>query len=273
MRGTLLIALLVAGLSAPPAAASSRIVDEPVAFRVQNTNTSQVPCQSDGASYVVRGHLTGPRSARTVTLYYEGFESGEWNWRFRRVPGYDYAADMAERGHASVTIDQVGYGASGHPEGWLTCFGAQADIAHQIIGQLRDRGFEKVVLAGHDIGGGIAEIEAYSYHDVDGLMVFTWQEQDQTPYLLQTFADANARCAAAGEPAYVYFPHLEDWPLLLPNSEPAVVAGAAGAGRPNPCGRDSCGPGALFFNGAPSQTGRGLSTIDVPVLLVLGALD
>src|SRR3954452_24623414 len=172
-RRRLLLALCFAALTPPTAAsASSRIVDVPVAFRVQNTNTSQVPCASDGATYVVRGHLTGPRSAiegpgpRTVTLYYEGFESGEWNWRFRRVPGYDYAAELAKLGQASVTIDEVGYGASGHPEGWLTCFGAQADIAHQIIQQLRRRGFQKIVLAGHDIGGGMAEIEAYSYHDV-----------------------------------------------------------------------------------------------------------
>src|SRR3954467_364730 len=279
MRRTCLLALFIAALTPAAASASSRIVDVPVAFQVQNTNTSQVPCASDGATYVVRGHLTGPRSAiegpgpRTVTLYYEGFESGEWNWRFRRVPGYDYAAELAKLGHASVTIDQVGYGASGHPEGWLTCFGAQADIAHQIIQQLRRRGFQKVVLAGHDIGGAMAEIEAYSYHDVDGLMLFTWQDQGQTPYLLQTFADANARCAAAGDPAYVYFPHLEDWPMLLPNSEPAVVAGAVASRLPTPCGLVSGGPGAVFFNGAPSQTGRGLSTIDVPVLLVLGALD
>src|SRR3954471_12291137 len=133
-RTALIVTLLGAALPAAPAHAVGPIADVPVAFRVQNTNTSQVPCQSDGASYVVRGHLTGPRSARVVTLYYEGFESGEWNWRFRRVPGYDYAADMAERGHASVTLDQVGYGASGHPFGFATCFGAQADIAHQIIG-------------------------------------------------------------------------------------------------------------------------------------------
>src|SRR3954464_151266 len=272
-RSALLIALLAAGLAPPAATASSRIVDEPVAFRVVHTNTSRAPSQGDGASYVVRGHLTGPESARVVTLYYEGFESGEWNWRFRRVPGYDYAADMAERGHASVTIDQVGYGASGHPLGFATCFGAQADIAHQIIGQLRDRGFQKVVLAGHDIGGGMAEIEAYSYHDIDTLMVFTWQEEGQTPYLMRTVADANARCAAGGEPAYeggppgyVYFPHLEDWPLLLPNSEPAGVRGGIASRLRNPCGLVSNSPEAVYFNGAPSETGRGLSTIHVPVL-------
>src|SRR3954469_1280288 len=286
MRRSVMLIVLLAALAPATARGSSPIADVPVAFRVLNTNTSQVPCQSDGAGYVVRGHLTGPRSAiedpavHAVTLYYEGFESGEWNWRFRRVPGYDYATELAKLGQVSVTIDQVGYGASGHPLGFLTCFGAQADIAHQIIGQLRDRGFEKVVFAGHDIGGGIAEIEAYSYHDVDALMVFTRQVQGQTPYLLRTVADANARCAAGGEPAYdggpggyVYFPHLQDWPLLLPNSEPAVLAGAVASRLRNPCGLVSGAPPAVFFNGAPSETGRGLSTIDVPVLLVLGARD
>src|SRR3954470_9177367 len=286
MRRTVLLIVLLAALTPATARGSSPIADVPVAFRVLNTNTSQVPCQSDGAAYVVRGHLTGPRSAiehpaaHAVTLYYEGFESGEWNWRFRRVPGYDYATELAKLGQVSVTIDQVGYGASGHPLGFATCFGAQADIAHQIIGQLRDRGFQKVVLAGHDIGGGMAEIEGYSYHDIDGLMVFTWQEQGQTPYLLRTVANANARCAAGGEPAYeggppgyVYFPHLEDWPLLLPNSEPAVVSGAIASRLRNPCGLVSNSPEAVYFDGAPSETGRGLSTIHVPVLLVLGALD
>src|SRR2546423_129266 len=144
-----LIAVLVTALavefgSAPTAtAAAGEMVDLPVAFRVDNTNSSRLPCHSDGKTYVVRGHLTGPRAAiagpgpRAVTLYYSGYDSGEWNWRFRVVPGYDYAAELARVGHASVTIDQVGYGESGHPQGNDTCLGAQADIAHQIIGQLR----------------------------------------------------------------------------------------------------------------------------------------
>src|SRR3954462_3678197 len=73
-------------------ASPGEIVDVPVSFQVQNTNTSRDPCPSDGKSYVVRGHLTGPRAAvrapgpRALTLYYEGFDSGEWNWRFRLIP-------------------------------------------------------------------------------------------------------------------------------------------------------------------------------------------
>src|SRR5947208_14579125 len=105
-RGALLIALIVAlavqgGMTVTAHASPRDIVDVPVAFQVQNTNTSRDPCPSDGRSYVVRGHITGPRAAvlgpgpRAVTLYYEGFDSGERNWRFRVVPGYDYAAEVA----------------------------------------------------------------------------------------------------------------------------------------------------------------------------------
>src|SRR2546423_8541210 len=110
----LLAALAVQGASTVPArASSSGIVDVPIAFSVQNTDTSRDPCPSDGKTYVVRGHLTGPRAAidgsapRAVTLYYEGFDTGEWMWRFRTVPGYDHAAQMAKLGYASVTVDQV----------------------------------------------------------------------------------------------------------------------------------------------------------------------
>src|SRR3954451_8087937 len=253
-RAALLIALVVAfavqaRMTVTADASPRDIVDVPVSFEVQNTNTSRDPCRADGKSYVVRGPLTGPRTAvlgpgpQAVTLYYEGFDSGEWNWRFRVVPGYDYAAEMAKLGQTSVTVDQVGYGASGHPQGNDTCIGAQADIAHQIIGQLRGgtysvQGsspvkFKTVVLGAHDVGGAAAEVEAYSYHDIDGLMVFTYQDQGYTPFVLGIASDAGARCAAGGEPAYpggpggyVYYAHLSDWPTLMPNSDPDVIAGA-----------------------------------------------
>src|SRR5919204_5206502 len=172
-RGALLIAFLGAlaiqgGMTVTADASPRDIVDVPVSFQVQNTNTSRDPCPSDGKSYVVRGDLTGPRAAiegpapRAATLYYEGFDTGEWMWRFRLVPGYDYVAQMARLGNVSVTVDQVGYGASGHPPGNDTCIGAQADIAHQIIGQLRSGTysaegtspvkFKKIVLGAHDVG-------------------------------------------------------------------------------------------------------------------------
>ena len=290
------VAAVQGGTTATAPAASSGIVDVPVAFSVQNTFPLRDPCPSDGKPYVVRGHLTGPRAAiegpaRAVTLYYEGFDGGEWNWRFRVVPGYDYAAELARLGQVSVTIDQVGYGASGHPQGNDTCVGGQAAIAHQIIGQLRSgtysaQGrspvkFSTVVLGGHDIGGAAAEVEAYSYHDIDALMVFTYQDQGYTPFVLEIAADAEARCAAGGEPAYpggpggyVYYPQLSDWPTLMPNSDPAVVAGATASRQRNPCGLipSTVTTASLNFAGATTGT-AGLSEINVPVLLALGELD
>src|SRR5437899_5997998 len=114
------IGVLAAGAIACPVAAASAYV-LPVSFEhVKNINDSGVPCESDGAEYTVRGHLSGPRSAlagtqaQEVTLYLYGFDTGEWNWRFTAVSGYDFPAEMASKGHVSLTIDMLGYGASGH---------------------------------------------------------------------------------------------------------------------------------------------------------------
>src|SRR5437588_4075929 len=79
--------------------------------------------------------------------------------------------------------------------GTLTCQGALADIAHQIVGDLRsgnyslDGGsgvrFKTVVLVGHGVGGQVAEIEAYPYHDINGLILATWADQGFTQWILQ----------------------------------------------------------------------------------------
>jgi hypothetical protein len=72
---------------APPASVlgADNIVELPVSFQVKNTNTSGVPCPSDGARYTVRGHIVGPRSAldgsspRAIAVYLTGLDTGEWN--------------------------------------------------------------------------------------------------------------------------------------------------------------------------------------------------
>jgi pimeloyl-ACP methyl ester carboxylesterase len=285
-------ALLAAGAGPPAAtAASPDVIDLPVAFRVANSNTSELGCGSDNADYVVRGHLTGPRSAifgpppRAVTVYLYGWDAGEWNWRFRAVPGYDHAAELARLGHVSLTIDMLGYGASGHPYGFESCVGSQADVAHQIIDELRagryyNQGaqataFSKVVLAGHDIGGLVAQIEAYSYGEADGLMVLSWQDQGTTPFVQSHFAAATAKCGTGGESAYpdgpggylYYVNTVEDWRRLFTNADPAVRDRAHALRLRNPCGYTASIAAALA-----SETPK-LAEISVPVLLALGADD
>src|SRR4051794_34106359 len=124
IRCVIAIAAALAAFQAGTAMAAtpaSGIVDVPVAFSVQNTDPPRSPCLTDGREYVVRGHLTGPRAAiegpapRAVTLYYSGYDSGEWNWRFRLVPGYDHAPQLAERGDGGLPGDQPRYGGGGHP--------------------------------------------------------------------------------------------------------------------------------------------------------------
>src|SRR5690242_17821499 len=76
-----------------------------VTFNVTNTNTSALPCSSDGRPYQVHGTLVGPSSDLTgagagpVTVYLHGFNIAGWMWHFQFVDGYDYATTMARSGH------------------------------------------------------------------------------------------------------------------------------------------------------------------------------
>jgi len=128
---SLLATIALAFVLAEPAGAAhadaTDVTSVPVAFQVTDTNGSAVPCFSDGATYTIRGHLTGPQSAfasgqaPAVTMYLFGEDAGEWNWHLTSIPEYDYATEMAKLGLVSLTVDELGYGASGHPpDGNLT---------------------------------------------------------------------------------------------------------------------------------------------------------
>lgn len=295
-RGFSLLAALLAAvagsmLGLPARAAAQGTVELPVAFQVKNTNTSRAPCPpgaiaSDGATYTIRGHITGPRAALTsgkaqsITMYLFGYEAGEWNWELKGVPGYDYAAEMAKLGHVSLTLDELGYGASGHPKnGNETCQGAEADITHQIIQKLRQHeytlggsppiAFSKVVLAGHDVGGLVAEIEAYSYSDINGLMLVTFAEQGFTPYIIERSTVAAFQTCTESASGYVHFISDQEFrTLLFYNADPRVIEAADALREPNPCGViRSTPPGILVDDRAHA------SQIKVPVLIVFGGND
>ena len=288
-------ALCVAGGAAAPAGAADAAVTEvPVTFNVTNSNSSKDPCLSDGKPYTIRGHITAPSSALVgsatsapLTMYLYGYEGGEWNWDLKAVPGYDYAAEMAKHGHVSLTLDELGYGASGHPQdGNLTCQGALADIAHQIIQELRSGDyalghghglrFSTIVLAGHDVGGQVAEIEAYSYSDIDGLIVMTMSDQGFTPWILErSVLAANDWCttsplqsSAGGETSYVHFVSDQEFrTLLFYHADPRVIDAAAALRNVNPCGIMRSVP--IAVNSDPTLEKQ----VKVPVLVVFGNND
>ena len=283
-RAAVALAVAAAALAPAASARAADVVSRQVSFRVTNSNTSGLPCSSDGVDYTVRGHLTGPPSAlvhpRVVTLYLFGYDAGEWNWRLRELPAYDFAGRMASRGHVSLTIDELGYGASDHPDGMATCMGAQADMAHQIVAKLRagdyDAGdgrapaFSTVVLAGHDIGGEVAEVEAYSYRDVDALIQVTWADQGHQPYIVERATVAAFDwCTRDAPSGYHHFTESaqEMRERLFNDAEPAVLAAATRLRSRNPCGMIRSAPNGVYVDRLRA------GEIAVPVLVVFGDRD
>lgn len=286
------IGLSCGPLPAASARAATSVVDLPVSFQVKNTDTSGVACSSDGAEYTVRGHITGPGSAlagqgpRAIAVYLTGLDVGEWNWRFTSVRPYDWPVQMAKLGYVSLTIDMLGYGTSGHPQGNNSCYGSQADVTHQIIQELRSGNYQtadgtaapsftKVALVGHDVGGAFAQIEAYSYKDIDGLIVVTWADQGQTPLILERSLRAGTVCSAGGQDAqpggpggYFFMEQPDEYQAdLFYNAAPAVIAAYGQLREPNPCGYEPTTLEAITVDLAR------LGEINVPVLLAIGAED
>src|SRR6266576_2153667 len=114
------VALGFAGAVQTAGAKAGGVVDLPVSFKVKNTNSSDMPCASDGARYTVRGHLVAPRSAldargrRAITVYLHGFNVGAFMWRLPGFPQLDLPAALARLGHVSLVVDELGYDRSDH---------------------------------------------------------------------------------------------------------------------------------------------------------------
>jgi pimeloyl-ACP methyl ester carboxylesterase len=279
------------------AANADEIVEIPVTFAVQNVNRSRVPCTADGLSYEVNGHIVASQAlletdAPTATLWLHGGTAGEWMWHFTAVPGYDFATEMAHLGHASVVIDRLGFDKSGHPDGTQLCNGAQADVAHQIIGQLRSGEysmaagvaaprFSRVALGGQSGGAFMTQIEAYSFHDADGIVVVGWADQPISfvPRAgLEVALNALPVCARGGEPVeddgsgapgYVYAWPSRDAEIedTMFDADPAVIAAMGPLINRDPCG---------YFTSVAAMFALDnvyVPTIDVPVLLVVGDHD
>jgi pimeloyl-ACP methyl ester carboxylesterase len=270
------------------------IVSRAVTFAVRNTNTSALACPSDGAPYEVKGHLVAPRSAVSrskggksgVTLYLHGRGFGEFLWNFTSVPSQNYATAQARAGHASVVIDRIGYGTSGHPDGNQSCVGSQADVAHQIVGKLRSGDysigagsgprFKKVALAGQSTGAQIANIEAYSFRDIDALIIVALSSQT-TPRASLVFGETRGVCLRGGEASrpgrpggYAY--NFGQTPgafvsTMFHEARKSVVDAVTALRYRDPCGD------TLSLLSALLRQRSALPKIKVPVLVICGKND
>ncbi|MCI0634588.1 MAG: alpha/beta hydrolase [Actinobacteria bacterium] len=277
------------------------VVELPVAFDVINQNQSLVPCATDGRTYTVRGSLVAPASLldgehRSATLYLHGGTAGESTWRFTAVAGYDFATEMAKLGRVSVVIDRLGYDSSGHPHGTETCAGGEADVYHQILGQLRSGSysaaggpgvaFDRLAVAGHSQGALVAEIVGYSFQGlVDAIAVMGWVDAPLTstrftvgavPEVMTTVGPA---CLQGGEPAESGDPgspsgYTDVWPSseaeardIFRNVDPEVREAFKGLINRDACGFLQSVPLATFVNNLL------VATIAAPVLLLFGDQD
>lgn len=278
-----LIVLTITSAGVSRSSADGHIIDMPVTFTVVNANRSLVPCRTDGATYTLSGHIVGPTSAlrdgAAATLYLHGAAVPEATWRMP-VLGYDYGLAQAERGHVSVTVDRLSYGASPTPNGLETCLGGQADMAHQIVRQLRDGSygsdsrirFSRIALAGHSAGQVIAEIAAYSFGGIDALLVGGWGDPGPTLEDFIILLPTIQTCLMGGEPkrpgepggyAYTFEDRVPE--LLFHNAEDAVVHAYVSRHE-----RDAC-DGSLTW--ASPINALLVSRIHVPVFLFYGLND
>jgi len=274
--------------------AGGEVVQRAVSFAVRNVNGTSIDCKTDGATYTVRGHITGTAQAladpQAVTLLLHGLSYGEFFSNFTAVPGYNFAQQQAEAGHVTVTVDRLGYGASDKPVGQNICFGSRADIAHQMVQQLKagtysttgvgSVKFPKVVLAGHSVGSIIAQTEAYTFGDIDGLMVLSYSDTDVSLAATAALAIATQQCQAGGMrqhgdggPAgYVWFG--ADTPekfieahFYTPGADPTVVNAVAAMRSEDPCGD------ILSYKKAVAADLANIGKISVPTLVLIGGRD
>jgi pimeloyl-ACP methyl ester carboxylesterase len=196
---------------------------------------------------------------------------------------------MARAGHVSVTIDRLGYGASDRPaSGKSVCIGSQADIAHQVLGQLRSGAytisngpglkFRRVGIAGHSASGQISITEASTYRDVRALVVVGFSFSN-LPRGNDEFGFQRIACDKGGDPFspppptpltdYGYFGRsAADLRSIMFRSAPqAVQDTAAGLRRPDPCGDNYSLIPAIQRQ--PAVVGK----VRVPVLVVCGRND
>jgi pimeloyl-ACP methyl ester carboxylesterase len=259
------------------------LVDVAVRFAVRNTNTSRLPCPTDGADYEVVGDLVAPVAAldestrNGVTVLLHGVDAVGY-LHLRAFPQYDLATNLAKRGHVVVALDRLGYGRSGKPPGGESCIGGQADVAQQILARLRSGdyladaragpSFARTGLAGHSGGGGIAQPTAYSYPAmVDALVVMAFADQGFTTAFFTDVARGDSfRCA--GDRDYHYVFTESDWARdPLAGVDPAVLESAKSGRARNPCGDLGTIPVL------PAIDRMYLHEIAKPVLLAFGTRD
>ena len=228
--------------------------------RVEYTVTNPA---ENGASHQIVGYRYDTYcNSPTAILLMHGLSYTKEAWDF---PGYSVAQKLAAAGYAVIAIDRLGYGESKLANGYNVTHEAYADMAHQIIGQLRSQGFQHVVEAGHSAGAGTTELEAGLYGDADAIIPMGWHHRPSNQLGQDFFTGDYLRAA---QDSYDYFlgtPAHRAEMFYNADADPDVVEADTKAAVLTPSGE-------IFSIGKqPSRLVVG--NIKVPVFLQFGDQD
>jgi pimeloyl-ACP methyl ester carboxylesterase len=233
---------------------------EPVKQRVEFTVANPA---ENGASHQIVGYRYDTFcNSPTAVLLMHGLSYTKEAWDF---PGYSYAQTLAEAGYAVFAVDRLGYGESKLANGYNVTHEAYADMAHQIVDQLRSQGFSHVVLGGHSAGAGTTELEAGLYGGVDAIMALGWHHRPSNQLGQDFFTGDYLRAAQDNYEYFLGTPAHRAEMFYTATADPAVVDADTKAAVLTPSGE-------IFSIGKqPSRLVVG--NIKVPVFLQFGDSD
>ncbi|MEJ2203031.1 MAG: alpha/beta hydrolase [Gemmatimonadota bacterium] len=124
-----------------------------------------------------------PRSDVPTFLLVHGYGASSFSWR-------TWLPSLAERGHV-VVVDLKGFGAAPKPDDGAY---APADQAELLCRLIRQRGLQRITLAGHSLGGGICLLSALRLLEAH-------------PGTLQRLVVVSGAAYAQRLPPFVWFAH------------------------------------------------------------------
>jgi len=173
------------------------VIELPVSFAVTIQNTTGTGnvggCVPSSSKARIVGLLVGPLSKLvsphpSITLYLHGTALAASEFLLQ---GANMADELASKGHISLVIEQLGVLPSTRPDGLNFCSSVSADVAQQIVDQLRSGHyntgplplgipFNRVAFAGSSLGSLTAEIATIGFqspqHHIDALVVMNYAD-------------------------------------------------------------------------------------------------
>src|SRR5882724_76706 len=242
--------------TAPAATRGVGLIKQRVEFTVTN------PAENGASHQIVGFRYDTYCNSPTAVLLMHGLSYTKETWDF---PGYSYAQKLAEAGYAVIAIDRLGYGESKLPNGYNVTHEAYADMAHQIVDQLRSQGFSHVVLGGHSAGAGTTELEAGLYGGVDAIIPMGWHHRPSNQLGQDFFTGDYLRAAQSSYDYFLGTPYHRAEMFYTATADPDVVEADTKAAVDTPSGE-------IFSIGKqPSRLVVG--NIKVPVFLQFGEND